>query len=131
MASLSAAIDLAHAPPEHILRLYNIVLIESYRRVRGRSLCLHPDGNENVRIIVDSISRVIWRQNYKLARTLIARSSMADQFLKVRGKKVLNKDPIGFEDFIWLLAQPNRLLLWLNFRILGPLRNLLISLKGD
>ena len=99
VASLSAAIDLAHAPPEHILRWYNIILVESSRRVRDRSVCLHPDGNENIRIIVDSISRVIWRQNYKLARTLIDRSTIAAQFLEVRGKEVLNKDPIGFEDF--------------------------------
>ena len=98
MASLSAAIDLAHAPPEHILRLYNVVLVESSRRVRDRSLFLHPDGNENIRIIVDSISRVIWRQNYKLARNLIARSTLAAQFLEVRDKKVFNKDPVGFED---------------------------------
>ena len=85
--------------PEDLLRLYNVVLLEASRRVRNRSLFCHPSGNENVRIIVDSISRVLWRQNHKLAKTLISRSPMAAQFLQVNGRQVVNLDPLGFEEF--------------------------------
>ena len=36
---------------------------------------------------------------------------MAAQFLKVRGKQALNRDPVGCEDFVWPHDRPSRLLL--------------------
>ena len=99
VSSLAAAVDLCEQPPAKLLPLYNSILREASRRTRDRDLVCHPDGRENLRIIVDSISRVIWRQNFRLARTLIERSTFAAQFLQVRGSQVICINPTGFEEF--------------------------------
>ena len=107
-ASCAEAIKLVRQPPHEILRLYNKVLLTSARRVRDDNLFLLPDGSDNMRLVTDSISRAIWRQDISLAKMLIARSVFAASILGINsGGAIFNRDPERF-DFIFTELRQER-----------------------
>ena len=84
VSRLAAEIHLLEQPESNQLYLPNKIIVESARTIRDCSLYHYPDGSDNVRLIVDSISRAIWKQDLKLCRGLILHSQLAREYLSIR-----------------------------------------------
>ena len=59
---------------------------------------LVSDSLDARRIVVDSISRAIWRQDIKLARDLLDHSVLAQELLQIDGRRGMCANPRLFDD---------------------------------
>jgi len=96
---ISRSIRLLEQPVANQLFLLNKIILEAARHVRNYSLYHRPDGSDNVRLVIDSISRAIWKQDVRLAKKLLDNSALARNYLCLSGARVSVVDPICFEQY--------------------------------
>ena len=63
------------------LNVYNSCVKEAARRVRNKSLFKKPDGSEEMKFVLSSISLALWFNSLSLARKLIDFSSTASDLV--------------------------------------------------
>jgi len=98
IASWADSIQLVRQPAQEILRLYNKILLASARQVRDVNLYTNPDGSDNMRLVTDSISRAIWRQDLSLAKYLMTRNVFAASIIGIGPHgSIFNRDPARFD----------------------------------
>jgi len=85
VSSLVECVDSFSLSPAEQLNAYNSCLKEAARRVRNEALYKNPDGSEEKKLVLSSVSRALWFNNLGLAKKLIDYSSSA-------------KDPIFIKD---------------------------------
>ena len=65
-----------------------------------------PDGSDNLRLVTDSISRAVWRQDSALARKLISSNVFAETILCIHPNGYIsNRDPERFDSIFTELRQ--------------------------
>ena len=84
--------------PAEQLAVQKRCILAAAREVRDMQLFRDPGNSECVRMVVDSISRAIWRQDVKLAWKVICSSSIGSQFLEICDKQVRCRDFVAFDD---------------------------------
>ncbi len=77
-------------------------------------LYLNPTGEENMRLVVDSISRAVWRQDRKLPKKLLKWSPTAALHIRFVFGKIRLVDPLLSRPFFWKLEVSNELMRWLR-----------------
>jgi len=81
VSCLVKCVDIFSLPPSEQLNAYNSCIKEAARRVRNESLFANPDGSEEKKLVLSSVSRALWFNNLGLARKLIDYSSSAKDLI--------------------------------------------------
>ena len=74
--------------PSEQLNSYNSCLKEAARRVRNESLYKSPDGTEERKLVLFSVSRALWFNNLNLAKKLIDYSATAKDLIDIEEAQV-------------------------------------------
>ena len=80
--------------------LHKSILRESARIARDEHVSFHGDIGYAKGMTLSSVARAVWSKNARLACTLISRSAIAAQHLRVSGSDVYLADPPAFESCI-------------------------------
>ena len=80
--------------------MHKTIIRESARIARGELLAISGDQGQARGATLSSIARAVWSNNVRPARTLISRSAIALQHLRVSGNDVCLAGPLAFESCI-------------------------------
>ena len=72
-------------------------MTEASRAVRDHLLTHDSQGIESQRLVVASVARAVWRQDFRLASRLLKSSPLAPSLLGLSGKYVFLIDPPSFD----------------------------------
>jgi len=85
--------------PVHLqMPMLKAIIFESARKVRDYLITHDSQGVESQRLVISSVARAVWRQDYKLANRLINSSPLALSLLGVSGSSVFLLDPPSFDN---------------------------------
>ena len=96
LVSICQDVDVLSLPDHQCLPVYKSCIFEAARRTRDFLLFDDSESMEQLRTILASMSRAIWFNNLKLAKTLIAKTHFAALLLEVVEGKVVCKDHVEF-----------------------------------
>ena len=88
VSSLVECVDIFSLQPSDQLKAYNSCLKEAARRVRNESFFANPDGSEEKKLVLSSVSRALWFNNLGLARKLIDYSASAKDLIYIEDSTV-------------------------------------------
>ena len=88
VSSLVESVDIFSLKPAEQLNTYNSCIKEAARRVRNEALFSNPDGTEEKKLVLSSVSRALWFNNLGLARKLIEYSASAKDLIFIEDSQV-------------------------------------------
>ena len=97
VSSLAESVDIFSLKPADQLNTYNACIKEAARRVRNEALFTNPDGTEEKRLVLSSISRALWFNNLGLARKLLDCSASAKDLIFIEDSQVKAYSYTAFE----------------------------------
>ena len=88
VSSLGEYVDIFTLKPAEQLNTSNSCIKEAARRVRNEALYTNPDGSEEKKLVLSSVSRALWLNNLGLARKLIEYSASAKDLIYIEDSQV-------------------------------------------
>ena len=88
LSSLIKYVDIFSLKVADQLDTYNSCIKEAALRVRNEALFCNPDGTEEKKLVLSSVSRALWFNNLGLARKLIAYSASAKELIFIEDSTV-------------------------------------------